>query len=114
MSMDLRINDMEITQQTGKKKRKRRQVAFKTRWVKLPWRWANALRESNSVSTYRLAHIILFEAFKRKQIGGEIILSTVVTGMSRSTRRRAAKELAKLKLIEIQQYGKATVRVTNL
>jgi hypothetical protein len=82
--------------------------------VKLPWQWANALRQTNRASTYQLAHTILFEAFKREQVGGEIVLSSAMTGMSRSTKRRAAKELVKLRLIEIEQYGNGAIRVTNI
>ena len=60
---------------------KSKRSAFKPGWVKLPVRWVEALRQSRSASTYHLALIILIEAFKREQIGGEIVLSTEVTGM---------------------------------
>jgi hypothetical protein len=58
---------------------KKRRKHFKTAWVKFPTRWADTLRRSKSVNTYQLAVAILFEAFKRKHIGGEIVLSQAVT-----------------------------------
>lgn len=109
----LQIAGMEIPRQPRsavKRKRKR----FKTRWVKLKPRWAKALRQSNSVSTYQLAHTILFEAFKREQMGGEVVLSAEVTKMSASTRKRAVKELVRLKLIKVSQHGNQAARVVSI
>jgi DNA-binding transcriptional ArsR family regulator len=91
---------------------KRKRKAFESRWVKLPRHWISGLARSKSVATYRLAHIILVEAFKRKHVGGKIVLSTKVTGMSRCTKMRAAKELADLGLIEIEQGGREALRVS--
>jgi hypothetical protein len=82
--------------------------------VKLPWRWAKALRQSKRVSTYQLAHAILFEAFKREQVGGEIVLSAAMTGMPRNTRKRAIRELIKLKLIKVEQNGNGAFRIISL
>src|SRR5438046_1764453 len=82
-----------------KKKRK----PFKARWVKLPTRWAEVLRRSKSTAVYHLAHAILFEAFRREHVGGEIVLSLAMTKMPRITRRKAIRELVRLGLIEIQQ-----------
>jgi Fic family protein len=104
---------MDIPRQSRsatKKKRKR----FKARWVKLTPRWAKALGQTKSVSTYQLAHIILFEAFKCEQTGGEVVLSATVTGMPTSTRKRAIKELVKLKLIKVSQRGNQAVRVVSI
>jgi hypothetical protein len=91
---------------------KRRRKPFKATWVQLPWHWVVALRKAKRISTYQLALTILFEDFKRKQIGGNIVLSTQMTGMRRQTRVRAAKELAKLGLITIRQNGKEAYRVS--
>ena len=93
------------------KKRKRR---FKPRWVKLPARWVEVLRQSKSVGTYRLALAILIEAFTREQIGGEIVLSAKATGMPSSTRARAVGELVKLGLIKVRQDGNQAVRVIDM
>jgi hypothetical protein len=87
---------------------------FKAEWVRLPTVWIDRLEQSNSPSTHKLAHRILREAFKRKQVGGQIVLSRKVTGLPCSTTIRAATELAKLGLIKIQQSGSKATRVTNL
>jgi hypothetical protein len=104
---------MEMPQRSVAVK-KRPKPRFKVRWVKLPLRWVEALRRSKSASTYRLAHTILFEAFKREQTGGEIVLSMEVTKMPSSTRERAAKELVRLGLIRIGQSGKQAFKVTMI
>jgi hypothetical protein len=87
---------------------------FKVQFVKLPDYWIERLERSKSPGTFKLAHRILKEAFKRDQVGGEIVLSTQVTGLSRNVRCKAIKELIKLGLIEIEQNGNQAVRVTNI
>jgi hypothetical protein len=93
---------------------KRKHPPFKAEWVKLPVVWIDRLEQSKSVSTHKLAHRILREAFKRKHVGGQIVLSRKVTGLPCSTTVRAATELAKLGLIQMQQSGNKAIRVTNL
>jgi len=113
--MDFRIPDMEMPQpppRHNKKTQKSRR--FVVRWVKLHQRWAIALQQSKSVSAYQLAHTILFEEFKRKQIGGQIVLSMEMTKMPSSTRKRATEELIKLGLIKVSKHGKQAVRVTKV
>jgi hypothetical protein len=94
---------------TGHKRRERK--SFQYRWVKAPRHWITGLARTKSTATYRLAFIILIEAFKRKHLGGQIILSATVTGhMSRATKMRAIMELADFGLIQIKSVGKkATV-----
>jgi hypothetical protein len=111
MMDSLQITGMEIPSRPAVKRKRKR---FETRWVILKLRWVKALRRSKSVSTYQLAHIILFEAFKREQMGGEIVLSMEVTKMPASTRKRATKELISLKLIKVSQRGRQAVRVVSL
>jgi hypothetical protein len=77
-------------------------------------RWVEALQQTTSASAYRLALTILIEAFKREQIGGEIVLSMETTGMPGSTRARAVNELVKLKLIRVRRNGRQAIRVINL
>jgi Fic family protein len=110
----LQISDKEALkrlQPAVKRKKKRR---FKPHWVKLPARWVEILRQSRSVGTYQLALVILIEAFKREQVGGELVLSSQITGMSRSTRARAIDELVRLGLIRIERDGKRAIRVINI
>ena len=80
----------------------KRRKSFEAEWVKLPRHWINALSRSKSVATYRLALLILMEAYRDRQRNGWINLSTQVTKMPRSTRRVAARELAKLGLITLE------------
>jgi hypothetical protein len=47
---------------------KTKRKPFKAQFVMLPLHWAETLRRSKSVSTYQLAHVILFEAFKRSTL----------------------------------------------
>ena len=110
----LQIVGMEIPLQSQPAVKRRRKPRFKTRWVKLNLRWVEALRRSKSASTYRLAHTILFEAFKREQVGGEIVLSMEVTKMPSSTRERATKELVRLGLIRVRRHGRQAVRVIKI
>jgi hypothetical protein len=87
---------------------------FQVHFVKLSNYWMERLERSKSPGTFKLAHRILREDFKRQCRGGEIILSTAATGLSRKVRFRAVAELVELGLIEIQQNGNQAVRVTNI
>jgi hypothetical protein len=71
-------------------------------WVKLPRHWISALRRSRSVSTYHLAHTLLLEACERKTKTLTLSRTTVPFQLEQS-RRRAARELAELGLIRIEQ-----------
>ena len=99
-----------INAATPAKKRKPFEVSF----VKLPNFWIDQLRHARKVSTVTLAHVILREAFKRQRVGGEIVLSTEVTRLSRQVRARAVKELRELELIETEQNGNQAVRVISI
>jgi hypothetical protein len=86
---------------------KRRRKSFEPWFVKLPRHWISGLERATGTNTYRLAHRILWEAFKDKRGTGEVILSSRVTGMSRQTKARAARELVGLGLIRLKK-GKGT------
>jgi hypothetical protein len=105
---------MEVVDDGRDIRLKRKHQPFKTGWVRLPALWIARLEQSNSVSTHKLAHRILGEAFKREQVGGQIVLSRKMTGLPCSTTIRAARELAKLGLIRIQRSGNKALRVTSL
>src|SRR5271168_2879894 len=61
-----------------------------------------------------LAHRILREAYKRERVGGEMIMSTALTGLPRVARLRAIKKLVEFGLIEIEQHGNQAARITSL
>src|SRR5262249_3252233 len=92
----------------------KRRNPFKVQFVKLPGFWMERLERSNSPGTFKLAHCILREEFKRQHVGGEIVLSTEATGLSRKVRSKAVKELVGLGLIKIDQRGNQAVRVTDI
>ena len=106
-----RIAVVDGTPNTNPKKKRK---PFRVEWVKLPLWWVETLRKSTSAATCQLAMAILFEAFKCEQVGGEVVLSSTVTKMSGSTRRRAARELVKLGLIKTDQNGKEALRVSRI
>jgi hypothetical protein len=84
--------------------KKKARKPFQTEWVQFPRTWREALRRAKSAgTTYDLALTILAEAFKRKWVGGEVVLSAEMTKMPRRTRKRAIKELAKLELIKLHR-----------
>jgi hypothetical protein len=87
---------------------------FAVRFAKLPDYWIEQLQKSNNPGTLKLALRILKETFKRSFIGGEIVLSTEVTRLSRKVRCRAVKELVNLGLIEIEQSGNQATRVISI
>jgi hypothetical protein len=93
---------------------KRKHLRFEAKWIRLPAMWISRLEQSRSAGTYKLAHRILREAFKREQVGGQIVLSRKMTGLPSTTTVRAARELVKLGLIQIQQSGNKAIRVVNL
>ncbi len=87
---------------------------FEAQFVKLPAKWIKQLETSKAPGTFKLAHQILRESFKCQQRGGEIVLSTEVTRLSRKVRSKAVRELVRLGLIEMTQRGNQAVRVTRI
>jgi hypothetical protein len=94
--------------------RPKKRRPFKAQWVQLPNYWIERLRQARNISTIMLAHVILREAYRRQCVGGEIVLSTEVTGLSRQVRWKAVRELRELELIETEQNGNQAVRVILL
>jgi hypothetical protein len=92
----------------------KRRKSFELQFVKLPSYWIEKLQKSNNPGSFKLAHRILKEDLKRSFMGGEIVLSTEVTGLSRKVRYKAVKELVALRLIEIAQNGKRATRVISI
>ena len=87
---------------------------FAGRFVMLSDFWIEQLQKSNNPGTFKLAHRILKEAFRRQHLGGEIVLSTAATGLSRKVRFVAVKELVGLGLIEVEQSGNRATRVISI
>jgi hypothetical protein len=104
----IEIEELEIPYRKPKRKQ------FKPEWVKLPTHWSSRLHHTKRIETYRLAHTILEEVFKCQIRGGEIVLSTEVTRMSRQCKLNAARDLKRLGLIEIIRDGNKALRVIPL
>jgi predicted transcriptional regulator len=92
----------------------RKRKPFEVTFVKLYGCWIDRLERSKNPGTFKLFLRILEADFKRQITGGELVLSTEATGLSRKVRSRAIKELVELGLIEIEQNGNKAVRVTKL
>ena len=93
----------------------RKRTPFKAQFAMVPLRWVEALQQSKSANTYRLALVILLEAFRLeafKRNREEIILSFTVTKMERHAKMRAVRELVELGLIEAKQDGNQASRVS--
>jgi hypothetical protein len=93
---------------------KPRRKPFKPKFVQVPVRWIAVLERSKTIGAYRLAHAILAEAFKRKHLGGAVILSSVTTGMPQTSRRRATRELQKLGLIQIERQSERKAPIVQV
>jgi hypothetical protein len=97
-----RIETIELVPPASPIRRKRRRKAFEVKFVKVPVQWIKTLWQTKNPGTWRLAMVILAEDFKRKHLGGEIVLSSQVTQMPDTTRIRAARELVSLGLIQLE------------
>jgi hypothetical protein len=93
---------------------------FKIQFVQVPMGWITALARTKRTCAWQLAMAILAEEFKRKHRGGEIVLSARVTQLPATTRIRAARELVRLGLIELEVGGRGrhaplvwTIEITN-
>jgi hypothetical protein len=103
---DLQIVGMTMPRRSQPRTAKKKRKAFEANWVRLPRRWIKVLQRAKSAgATYELAHSILAKAFECEYTGQEIVLSAAMTGMPKNTRIRAAKELARLKLIKLHRRG---------
>jgi hypothetical protein len=81
---------------------------FEVQFVQLPAYWIKQLHRSNTTGTFKLAHYILVRTYECEHRGGEIVLSTEATGLSRKARFVAVRELVKLGLIEVEYRGGPT------
>ena len=109
----IEVETMNLDHLTPARKRKRK--PFKAHWVQMPRWWLEVLQDASaSGSAYQLALVVLAEEFKRRYVGGEVVLSSEVTKMPHSTRRRAANELSGLGLISVEWNGKRAGTVSEV
>ena len=93
---------------------RKKRARFKATWARLPGYWSDQLEQARGMTTYRLAHRVLHEVFKRQVVGGSVILSAEVTGLGHTSRRRAIEDMLRLQLFNITQQGKRAAVVTEL
>lgn len=95
---------------------RRQRSAFRVKWVRFPATWGERLRKTRSANTYHLAVDLLFAAFRAEQSGfnANLVLSAQITGLSASSRKRAARELEKLGLIQTRRKGQSAPEVKLL
>jgi hypothetical protein len=92
--------------------RRVRRKPFRVQWVRLEW--LEALLQTKSASTVQLAMEILVAEFRQRHVGGEIVLSATLSKLAPTTRRRAARELVRLGLIEVEQCGQQAARLVRV
>ena len=89
-----------------------RKKTWRRHYVRVPWTWIERLRAAKRVSTYHLAHVLLYESWR---IGGKpIVLSNVAMraeGLSRRSKWNALAELAELGLITIERKPRRSPRI---
>ena len=76
----------------------KRRKTFEVKFVMVPVQWITALSQAKNPGSWRLAMVILAEDFKRKRLGGEIVLSSQVTRMPQTTRISSRARIGKPRL----------------
>jgi hypothetical protein len=98
--------DPERVRQPAKLRKWRRE------FVRVPWEWAEHMRDVRSGSVYRLALLLLYESWR---LGGRPVtlsnVSALTEGLSRRSKWRAMSELERLGLIRIERRRRHAPRV---
>jgi hypothetical protein len=73
-------------------------------YVQVPWPWVERLQSAKRVSTYKLAHLLLYENWKSG--GRPLVLSNVLAaevGLCRQAKWRGLTELEGLGLVRLER-----------
>jgi hypothetical protein len=116
-SLDLRKLTLtpEIAETLGKAKAKTEAQRRRQQFVKVPLTWLERLRVAKHASTFKVAHYLLFEHWKRG--GRPVRLSNIAmteAGVSRWQKWRALTELERLKLIRVKRRSRKSPMITVL
>ena len=103
------VEEILATPRPPKKERK----PFRSKFIQVPSFWREVLRGASG-ATHDLALAVLDEKHKRDYLGGDIVLSAEVTGMRKTTRKRATQDMVGRGLFEVDQLGHAAPRVTSI
>ena len=98
----------------AKIKRARKRMAFRAKWARIPAAWRDRLQRTRSAHALKLAITVLFEAFRAEQCGTDIVLSSQITGLQGTSRKRAIKELERLGLIRTKRKGRQAPKIEVL
>jgi hypothetical protein len=86
---------------------------WRRQFVRVPWLWVERLQAAKRISTYRLAHLLLYEHWR---LGGRPItlsnISTEPEGLSRRSKWRSLAELERLGLIKLKRHPGRAPRVS--
>jgi hypothetical protein len=77
---------------------------WRRHYVQVPWLWVERLQPAKRISTYKLAHLLLYEHWKRG--GRPLVLSNVLAaemGLCRQAKWRGLRELEGLGLIRLER-----------
>jgi hypothetical protein len=95
--------------------RKPKQKKWRREFVQVPCTWLESLRQTKRVSTYRLAHLLLYEFWRTGK--RPVVLSNIsakAEGLSPRSKWNALTELEGLGLIEVERAPRKSPRVTPL
>jgi hypothetical protein len=86
-------------------KPRRKLKKWQRRYVQVPWSWVERLQSAKRVSTYRLALLLLYEAWKNgdKPLALSNVLAAEV-GLSRQAKWLGLRELEKVGLVRIERH----------
>jgi DNA-binding transcriptional ArsR family regulator len=92
-----------------------RRKTWRRHYVRVPWVWVERLRSAKRVSTYQLAHVLLYEHWRT---GGKPIALSNITmqseGITPRSKSNALDELTELGLITVERKPRRAPRVTLL
>jgi hypothetical protein len=105
-----RFRSKNVPPQSGPNSTRKR---WQRHYVRVPWSWVGQLRSAKRVSTWCLAHVLLYEHWRTG--GKPIVLSNVIMkaeGISARSKWRALEELTKLGLIGVKTEPGKSPRIT--
>jgi hypothetical protein len=99
-ALDIEALRVDVDPRFAPAKRK----SWRREFVRVPWAWVERLQSTRRVSTYRLAHLLLYESWRTG--GRPIVLSNILSkteGLSRRSKWNALAELEALRLIQVER-----------
>jgi hypothetical protein len=104
----LRVDPADLQHKPKRKK-------WRREFVQVPCTWLERLRRTKRVSTYRLAHLLLYEFWRTGK--RPVVLSNIsaqAEGLSARSKWNALAELEGLGLVRIERAPRKSPRVTPL